>query len=71
MLIKLIPLKFGKKTNKKYALIIIITVKTFWKTFDDKEILFLAKENLQYVKLVKMIILKKLSYFETPFRKRN
>ena len=29
MLIKPIPLKFVKKTNKKYALIIAVIIKTF------------------------------------------
>ena len=71
MFIKPIPLKFVKKTNKKYALTIIITVKTFWKTFDNKKILFPVNENLKHVKLVKKLILKKLSHFERLFLKKG
>ena len=71
MLIKPIPLKFVKKINKKYAPTIIITVKRFEKPFDGKEIPFLINENLKYVKLVRKLIFKKLSYLERFFSKKR
>ena len=67
MFIKPIPLKFVREINKKYILIIVITVKKFWKTFDNKKIPFLANENFKYVKLVRKLIFKKLFYFEQFF----
>ena len=71
MFIKPIPLEFVKKTSKKHAFIIAITVKAFWKTFDGKKIPFLANENLKHIKLVRKLIFKKLSYFEKFFSKKK
>ena len=71
MLIKPIPLKVVKKANKKYIYIIIITAKAFQKIFNGKRFLFLTNENLKYVKLVKKLILKKLSHFEKVFSKKQ
>ena len=71
MLIKPIPLKFVKKTNKKHIFTIIIIVKKSWKTFDNKKLVFLGNENLKYVKLIRKLIFKKLSYFERFFSKKE
>ena len=50
---------------------IIITVKGFWITFNNKKMLFLINENFKYIKLVKKLILKKLLYFEKLFSKKE
>ena len=71
MVIKPILLKFVKKTSKEHALIITITVKKSWNTFDGKKILLLTNENFKYVKLVKRLIPKQLSHFEWFFLKKK